>query len=81
VSEEEIIQHLLRLPKEAREHLIATYRDAAALYGEVLRMTAQQRLVRAIAIQQAIYERIANRLLDSLLHEDNPEGTVNDATG
>jgi hypothetical protein len=70
LNEEEVIQHLLRLPRAVREHLIATYRDAAALYEEAMQLTEPQHLLTAIATQQSIYQRIANRLLDSLKQED-----------
>ena len=72
-KEREIIQSLLTLPREVREHLVATYSDALAFFAQLGRMSHRQSMSQAIEKQQAFYGRIANALVDSLAADD-PEG-------
>lgn len=69
VREEEIIRVLLTLPKDIREHLVATYSDALAFFAQLGRMSHRQSMSQAIERQQAFYGRIANALVDSLADE------------
>jgi hypothetical protein len=69
VDEREISHQLLTLPRETRQHLVATYSDAAALAGEMIRVTNHGHIVHEIKRQQGMYMRIARALLDSLLND------------
>jgi hypothetical protein len=62
------------LPKEIREHLVATYSDALAFFAQLGRMSHRQSMANAIEKQQAFYGRIANALVDSLAQDESEKG-------
>lgn len=66
MNEEELVAHLLTLPTEVREHLVATYNDAATLFRETVDFSHGGSAIVAIERQHASYVRIATALLNSL---------------
>jgi hypothetical protein len=76
VHEQEIIRNLLTLPKDVREHLVATYSDALAFFAQLGRISHRQSMSQAIEKQQAMYGRIANALVDSLASDPPEEGSA-----